>query len=123
MSHDRDTMLLWLSAAFVADFENHRDKLHAVAADESGLLWFIRDRMGEEDQLGEGLQERFSRFSNDQLVFIVEAFGVSWPTGRDAHRRHRGQSQSRGTHANSSNGRSTQFRAAPRPTQPKLCVG
>ena len=73
-SHDRDTMLLWLSAAFVADFENHRDKLHAVAADESGLLWFIRDRMGEE------FQERFSRFSNDQLVFIVEAFGVSWPT-------------------------------------------
>ena len=73
-SHDRDTTLLWLSAAFVADFENHRDKLHAVAADESGLLWFIRDRMGEE------FQERFSRFSNDQLVFIVKAFGVHWPT-------------------------------------------
>ena len=73
-SHDRDTTLLWLSAAFVADFENHRDKLHAVAADESGLLWFIRDRMGEE------FQERFSRFSNDHLVFIVEACGASWPT-------------------------------------------
>ena len=78
-AHDRDTMLLWLSAAFVADFENHRDKLHAGAADESGLLWFIRDRMGEEDQLGEGLQERFKRFSIDQLVFVVEAFGVNWP--------------------------------------------
>ena len=73
-THDLDTMLLWLSAAFVIDFDDHRDDLHAAAADESGLLWFIRDRMGEE------FQERFSRFSNDQLVFIVEAFGVNWPT-------------------------------------------
>ena len=72
-AHDRDTMLLWLSAAFVMDFENYCEKLHAVAADESGLLWFIRDRMGEE------FQERFSRFSTDQLVFMVEAFGVNWP--------------------------------------------
>ena len=73
-THGRDTMLLWLSGAFVMDFDNHRDDLHAAAADESGLLWFIRGRMGEE------FQERFSRFSNDQLVFIVEAFGVNWPT-------------------------------------------
>lgn len=72
-TRDRDTMLLWLSVAFVVDFDNHRDDLHAVAVDDSGLLWFIRERIGEE------FQERFSRFSNDQLVFIVEAFGVSWP--------------------------------------------
>ena len=67
-------MLLWLSAAFVMDFDSHRDDLHAAAADESRLLWFIRDRMGEV------FHERFTRFSNDQLVFIVEAFGVSCPT-------------------------------------------
>ena len=72
-TRDRDTMLLWLSAAFVMDFDNHSDDLHAAAADESRLLWFIRDRMGEE------FQERFSRFSIGQLVFIVEAFGMSWP--------------------------------------------
>ena len=73
-TRDRDTMLLWLSVAFVVDFENCRDDLNAVAADDSGLLWFIRDRMGEE------FHERFSRYSNDQLVFIVEACGASWPT-------------------------------------------
>ena len=73
-TRDRDTMLLWLSVAFVVDFENCRDYLHAVAADDSGLLWFIRDRMGEE------FHERFSRFSNDQLVFIIEACGAHWPT-------------------------------------------
>ena len=73
-THDCDTMLLWLSAAFVMDFDNHRDDLHAVAADEPRLLWFIRDRMGDE------FQERFPHFSDDQLVFIVEAFGVNWPT-------------------------------------------
>ena len=78
-AHDRDTMLLWLSAAFVVDFESHRDKLHAVAADDIGLLWFVRERIGEEDRIGEGLQERFKRFSVDQLVFVVEAFGVNWP--------------------------------------------
>ena len=73
-TRDRDTMLLWLSVAFVVDFENCCDDLRAVAAGDSGLLWFIRDRMGEE------LHERYSRFSNDQLVFIVEACGGNWPT-------------------------------------------
>ena len=73
-AHDRDRMLLWLSVAFVVDFENCRDDLQVVAADDSGLLWFIRDRMGEE------FHERFLRLSNDQLAFIVEAFGVSWST-------------------------------------------
>ena len=78
-AHDRDTTLLWLSAAFVADFGNQREELHAVAADDIGLLWFVRDRMGGEDRTGEGLPERFKRFSTDQLVFVVEAFGVNWP--------------------------------------------
>ena len=86
-TRDRDTMLLWLSAAFVMDFDNHSDDLHAAAADESRLLWFIRDRMGEE------FQERFSRFSNWPARLHCRGVRHELANGRDAHRRHHGQSQ------------------------------
>ena len=68
--HDRERMLLWVSAAYVVDFDHSRMSLKEVAADNPDFLWLIRDRMRS---------NRSDRFSLDQLVFIVEAFGTHWP--------------------------------------------
>ena len=66
-------MLLCLSADYAVDFDDRRRVLEEVAAGTADLLWKIRDRLGPEGS------ERFDRFSLDQLVFIPEAFGTSWP--------------------------------------------
>ena len=68
---DPETRLLWLSAAFMADFEHHRDALRAAAAEAPNLIWPIRDRFGESEEV-------FAGFSIEQLVFVVEAFGGHW---------------------------------------------
>ena len=68
---DPETRLLWLSAAFIADFEHHRDALRAAAAEAPNLIWPIRDRFGESEEV-------FAGFSIEQLVFVVEAFGGHW---------------------------------------------
>ncbi len=69
---DRDTMLLWLSAAFVVEFERRRSDLEETAAAHHDLIWRIRD------QLGEVRQWVMSHLAVSQLVFIVEAFGPHW---------------------------------------------
>lgn len=69
---DPELKRLWLAAAFVLDFDLHRDVLAEAAADDPGLIWSIRDRFGREHE------EMFSDFSIPQLVFTVEAFGVHW---------------------------------------------
>ena len=69
---DDETRRLWLSAEFVVNFENSSGALHAAAAEDPGLLWAVRERVGvERTEPAVGL-------SLPQLVFIVEAFGVSW---------------------------------------------
>ena len=70
---DRDARLLWLSAAFVLEFESRGEALRAAAANEPHLLWRVRDRLGEQHR------EDFSRLCVSQLVFIVESFGQHWP--------------------------------------------
>ena len=70
-SPDPEARLLWLSAAFVADFEHHGDALRAAAADAPNLIWLIRDRFGESEEV-------FAGFSIDQLAFVVDAFGGHW---------------------------------------------
>ena len=67
-----ETRRLWLSADFLIDFDNCRDALLAAAADDKGLLWALKERIGPERQEGG------TRLSLPQLVFIVEAFGVGW---------------------------------------------
>ena len=69
---DRDTMLLWLSAAFVVEFERFRNDLEETAAAHHDLIWRIRDRLGEVHQWV------MSHLAVPQLVFIVEAFGSHW---------------------------------------------
>ena len=66
-----ETRLLWLSATFVADFEPHRDALRAAAVDAPNLIWPIRDRFGESEEV-------FAGFSIEQLTFVVESFGGHW---------------------------------------------
>ena len=66
-----ETRLLWLSATFVADFEHHRDALRAAAVDAPNLIWPIRDRFGESEEV-------FAKFSIDQVTFVVESFGEHW---------------------------------------------
>ena len=74
-SPDREQSLLWRSAGYVVDFEYCRDVLDEAAEDDRDFLWFIRDRVAP----GRGKGERFSQFSIEQLVFVVEAFGTRWP--------------------------------------------
>ena len=69
---DRELKQLWLAAAFVLDFDHHRDVLVQAASDDSDLIWPVRDRFGR------NYEEVFADFSIPQLVFIVEAFGVGW---------------------------------------------
>lgn len=70
---DRDTMLLWLSAAFVVEFDRRRGDLEEAAAAHGELLWQIRGRFEEERRLV------MSHLAIPQLAFIVEAFAPRWP--------------------------------------------
>ena len=72
-ARDRDTMLLWLSAAFVVEFDRRRGDLEEAAAAHGELLWQIRGRLEEERQLV------MSHLTIPQLAFIVEAFAPRWP--------------------------------------------
>ncbi len=77
---DQATRLLWLSADYVTDFENRRPALASAAAEHPEFIWLVRDRIAPESG------QRFDRFSLDQLVYVVEAFGSRWsnvgrPTG------------------------------------------
>ena len=77
---DRDTMLLWLSVAFIVEFERRCSELEEVAATHDDLIWRIRDRLGEEHRWV------LSHLAIPQLAFIVGAFGSHWrsvdhPTG------------------------------------------
>ena len=71
---DYDTRLLWLSAGFMVDFDDCHEALEHAAADDPDFLWLIRERVAGEDWGG-----RFNRLSLPQLVFVVRAFGESWP--------------------------------------------
>ena len=76
---DTEQRLLWLSAAFVLEFDSHRDALLSAGAGKPGFIWRIRERLGED---GAG----FSALSVDQLRFVVEVFARHWtnvatPTG------------------------------------------
>jgi len=70
---DPATGQLWLSADYALDLEDRRPALEAAAADNRNLIWSVRDRIAPRNG------ERIDRFSLDHLVFIVEAFGDSWP--------------------------------------------
>ena len=70
---DRATELLWLSADYVIDLEERRQSLAGAAAEHPEFIWAVRDRIATENG------QRFDRLSINHLVFIVEAFGTSWP--------------------------------------------
>ena len=70
---DHATELLWLSADYVIDLEERRQSLEGTAAEHPAFIWVVRDRIAPENG------QRFDRLSLDHLVFIVEAFGTSWP--------------------------------------------
>ena len=70
---DQATRLLWLSADYVTDFEDRRPALLSAAAEHPEFIWIVRDRIAPENG------QRFDRFSLDQLVYVVEAFGSQWP--------------------------------------------
>ena len=70
---DYKTMLMWLSADYIADFDNSRMMLEDAAADDRDFVWFIRDRIEPERR------NLSRRLSVTQLAFIVRAFGSQWP--------------------------------------------
>ena len=70
---DQEAEPLWLSMEFAVEFEDRREALRSAVADNPDLIWAVRDRIGPSQD------RRFARYSLDQLVFIVEAFGTHWP--------------------------------------------
>ena len=80
---DEETRLFWLSADYVADFDDRREALAQEAADNPEFLRFIRDRIAPPE--GSGLNGSsvagpgWNRLSVAQLAFVAEAFGGSWP--------------------------------------------
>lgn len=76
---DSNERLLWLSVAFVTDFDNRREALKNAAAECPGFLWFIRDRIRLDSYTAEDERQQLSSFSLDQLAFIVQLFAEQWP--------------------------------------------
>ena len=80
---DEETRLFWLSADYVADFDDRHEALRQEAADNPDFLWFIQDRIAPPRKSGlngssvVGLG--WNRLSVSQLAFVVDAFGGSWP--------------------------------------------
>ena len=73
-AHDDESMLLWLSAAFVVEFERRLDDLEETATAHRDFMWRIRDQLEEQHQVV------MSHLSLPQLVLIVEAFAPHWPS-------------------------------------------
>ena len=71
--------LLWLSVAFVADFDNQLEDLKGAATKYPGLLWFIRDRTTPASHNAENGGLSLATFSLDQLAFVVQSFAEHWP--------------------------------------------
>ena len=71
---DHETELMWLSADYAVDLNERRPALEAAATDHREFIWSIRDRLALRRD-----SECFDGFSLAHLVFIVEAFGNSWP--------------------------------------------
>ena len=70
---DRATQLSWLSADYIVNLEDRRSALEAAAREYPDFIWSVRDRIAPRDG------ERFDECSLEHLVFVVEAFGQSWP--------------------------------------------
>ena len=81
---DEETRLFWLSADYVADFDDRQEALGREAADNPGFLWFIRDRIDPPKRVDPNASSAvglgWNRPSVAQLAFIVEAFGGNWLT-------------------------------------------
>ena len=92
---DEETRLFWMSADYVADFDDRQEALGREAADNPDFLWSIRDRTAPPERFGlngsSAVGLGWNRLNVAQLAFIVDAFGGSWPaspkpvggTGRD----------------------------------------
>ena len=70
---DDATELLWLSADYIVNLEHRRSALEDAAKEHPNFIWSVRDRVAPRDG------ERFDGCSLEQLVFVIEAFGQSWP--------------------------------------------
>ena len=71
---DEESLLLWLLAFFVLDFDNYSAKLEEIVENNPGFLWLIRDLAKWPNA------EPLSRFSIPQHAFIVNVLGVHWVT-------------------------------------------
>ena len=80
---DEETRRFWMSADYVADFDDRREALGREAADNPDFLWSIRDRIAPPERFGlnrsSAVGPGWNRLNVAQLAFIVEAFGGSWP--------------------------------------------
>ena len=80
---DEERRLFWMSADYVADFDDRREALGREAADNPDFLWSIRDRIAPPRRSGlngsSAVGLGWNRLSVSQLAFIVDAFGGSWP--------------------------------------------
>ena len=71
--------LLWLSVAFMIDFDKHRETLEDAAAEHPRLLWFLKDRIHLDGSITENRGQSLHEFSLEQLAFIIRSFAECWP--------------------------------------------
>jgi hypothetical protein len=70
---DRDSLFMWLSLDFMADFADREADLRQAAADNPDFLWNVRL------VITPPAGSRLTSLSAEQLGFIVGAFAPSWP--------------------------------------------
>ena len=78
-----DGWLIWLSIAFVIDFDKHREILRESAVKHYHLLWFIRERISIDGAVGDKRGQPLTEFSLDQLAFIIQSFAEFFPDEKE----------------------------------------
>ena len=84
-THDEnvDRWLLWLSVAFVVDFETHRETLQGAAIKYNRLLWFIKERTSIDGSVSEKRGQPLTEYSLEQLTFIIQSFAEYYPDEKE----------------------------------------
>ena len=75
--------LVWLSIAFVIDFDKHREVLQNAAIKNHHLLWYIKERISIDGSVSEKRGQPLTEFSLEQLTFIIQSFAESYPDEKE----------------------------------------
>ncbi len=66
---------IWISAAFLLDFDNSLELLTSYAEEKKDHLWLLREMSNPEREIYEG----WPKLSSEQRHFLITKFGSLWP--------------------------------------------